>query len=123
MSDDFSLGRRWHDMGGDLAALRDSSVDRVDHEPELWQKRVDALVMIATRKGLFSVDGLRRALEDFGPQAFEDLSYYDRWAQALAQNLVDAGVITTEALDRRMAEVAARGPEYGSAQARSGDGS
>lgn len=117
MGDDFETGRRWHDMGGDMRALRDPTIDRAGHELSLWEQRVDALVMVATAKGVFTVDGLRRALEDLGPQAFEDLSYYERWAQALAQNLVEAGVIAPSELDARMAEVQARGATYGDASA------
>lgn len=113
------VGKRWHDMGGDLAALRAAQggpeIDRGEHDFALWEKRVDALVMIAGAKGLFSVDGLRRALEDMGPEAFETQSYYDRWVQSLAANLIERGVVTIDELRHRMADVQARGATYGEA--------
>lgn len=112
MQDDFDTGRRWHDMGG-LAA---GGIDRAGHDFALWEKRVDALVILCGQKGLFSVDGLRRALEDMGPQAFEDLTYYERWVQACAQNLVECGTITLADLNARMTAIAARGATYGAAQ-------
>ncbi|MBK0399090.1 nitrile hydratase subunit beta [Limibaculum sp. M0105] len=99
-------------MGG----LPGGSIDRAQHDFALWEKRVDALVILCGNKGLFSVDGLRRALEDMGPQAFEELTYYERWVSACAQNLVECGVITLDELNARMNEVAARGATYGEAQ-------
>jgi len=111
-TDDPETGRRWHDMGGDAAGPAPGP----DHDFALWEKRVDALVQIAQAKGVFTVDGLRRALEDMGPDAFETMTYYERWVAALAQNLIEHGVVTVAELDARMAQVAARGETYGDAQ-------
>ncbi len=88
-----------------------------EHDYALWEKRVDALVVLSSAKGLFTVDGLRRALEDMGPDAFETMSYYERWIAATAQNLIEAGAFTVAELDARMAEIARRGATYGAAQA------
>lgn len=104
---------RWHDMGGRLDRLTEDGVDLTTHDFALWEKRVDALMVIASSKGCFTVDGLRRALEDMGEDAFETMSYYERWVEAVARNLVDAGVITVEELRAKTAEIAARGETYG----------
>lgn len=98
-------------MGGNAAGMIDPS----SHDYALWEKRVDALLVLCSGKGLFTVDGLRRALEDMGEEAFETMSYYERWIAAVTQNLVEGGVVTTEDLGRRMDEIAARGPTYGEA--------
>lgn len=86
------------------------------HDFALWEKRVDALMVLCGQKGLFTVDGLRRALEDMGEDAFEKHTYYERWIAAVNQNLVEAGVYTLEELGARMDEVAARGASYAEAQ-------
>lgn len=112
-----SEGRRWHDMGGAPAGAPTGGIDPAEHDYALWEKRVDALVMALTAKGLFSVDGLRRALEDMGPDAFECMSYYERWVAAAAQNVVETGAVTSQELAERMAAVAARGASYGEASA------
>lgn len=104
-------GRRWHDMGGDAAG----PVPQDDHDFALWEKRVDALMVLASGKGLFTVDGLRRVLEDMGPEAFETMSYYERWIASVNQNLIEAGSYTTAELAAKMEEVAARGDTYGEA--------
>lgn len=102
-------GKRWHDMGGEDAG----PILPEDHDYALWEKRVDALMVIASAKGHFTVDGLRRCIEDMGPQAFETMSYYERWVASVNQNLIEAGVYSTEDLGRKMEAVAARGLTYG----------
>ncbi len=112
MTNDTDKGRSWHDMGGKDAG----EIARGEHDFALWEKRVDALLRIAVGKGFFTVDGLRRALEDMGEDAFETMTYYERWIASITQNMVEAGAFTLEELNARMEEVAARGPTYGEAQ-------
>lgn len=108
-------GRRWHDMGGQPAGPAPGP----EHDFALWEKRVDALVVLAQAHGAFTVDGLRRALEDMGPAAFDSMSYYERWVAALAQNLLEHGVFTVAELNAQMDRVGARGATYGTAQTES----
>ncbi|WP_111536707.1 SH3-like domain-containing protein [Palleronia aestuarii] len=101
-------------MGGGPAG----SVPRAEHDFALWEKRVDALMVLMSNKGHFTVDGLRRALEEMGETAFETMSYYERWIAAINRNLVAAGAYDTAELAARMEEVARRGATYGDAQSR-----
>ncbi len=112
MSDTDPDGRRWHDMGGRPAG----PICQEEHDYALWEKRVDALMVLCCKKGLMSVHGLRRALEDMGEAAFESMSYYERWIAAINQNLVEAGVYSLAELGERMEQVARRGASYGEAQ-------
>lgn len=86
-----------------------------DHDFSLWEKRVDALMILCSGKGYFTVDGLRRALEDMGEDAFESMTYYERWIAAINLNLIEKGVYSLEELGERIAEVQARGDTYGEA--------
>ena len=45
-------GRRWHDMGGKAAG----PLCRDEHDYALWEKRVDALLVLSGKKGLMSVE-------------------------------------------------------------------
>ncbi|MEM9434585.1 MAG: ScnB-like protein [Pseudomonadota bacterium] len=103
---------RWHDMGGASAG----PVPQDGHDFALWEKRVDALMILASGRGHFSVDGLRRALEDMGEEAFETMTYYERWISAINQNLLESGVYSVEELAAKMAEIESRGDTYGAAQ-------
>ncbi|SLN50793.1 Nitrile hydratase beta subunit [Roseovarius litorisediminis] len=99
-------------MGG----LPAGAIPQDGHDFALWEKRIDALMVLCGGKGLFTVDGLRRALEDMGEDAFEKHSYYERWIAAVNQNLIEAGVYSLEELGQRMAAVSRRGATYGEAQ-------
>lgn len=111
-SPDFPEARRWHDMGGDAAG----PVPTDQHDFALWEKRVDALMILGSARGHFTVDGLRRALEDMGEKAFEEMTYYERWIAAVNQNLIEAGVYSLEELGTKMDEVKSRGTTYGEVQ-------
>ena len=72
-------------------------------------------MVLMSIKGHFTVDGLRRVLEDMGPEAFETMSYYERWIASVHQNLLEAGTLTTEEIAAKIADVRARGATYGEA--------
>jgi len=112
MTDTNETGRRWHDMGGRDAG----AIAQGQHDYALWEKRVDALLRITSSKGYFTVDGLRRVLEDMPEESYETMTYYERWIASITQNMIEAGAFTIHELNARMDEVAARGPTYGEAQ-------
>jgi hypothetical protein len=97
--------RSHHDSGG----LPAGSVERLEHDYALWEKRVDALLVLLTRKGLMTVDELRRNIESLGADAYDRMSYYERWIYAITQTLIQRGVITVDELGRGMAEARHRG--------------
>jgi hypothetical protein len=92
--------RSYHDMGG-LPAGR---VEKGEHDYALWEKRVDALMMLlsAPQRQLLKVDELRRNIEALGPQAYDAMGYYERWMHAICQTLLQRGVISIDELGRRM---------------------
>jgi hypothetical protein len=98
--------RQHHDMGG----LPAGPVDRREHDHALWEKRVDALMMLLSepRRQLLRVDELRRNIEALPPDAYDTMSYYERWISAIAHTLLQRGVITTDELGRKLAEIEAR---------------
>lgn len=98
-------------MGGTAAG----PIPDAQHDFALWEKRIDALMVLCSSKGHFTVDGLRRILEDMGEEAFETMSYYERWTASVSQNMIEAGVITQSELAEKMLAVARRGPTYGEA--------
>jgi len=99
--------RGFHDLGGLAAGV----VDRSEHDHEPWEKRVDALMMVLFRKGLFDVSEMRRAIEGLGAAAYERMSYYERWMAAIGALLIEKGVVTVDELGRKMAEVERRRDE------------
>jgi hypothetical protein len=96
--------RAHHDMGG----LSAGSVVPTEHDYALWEKRVDALMMLLSRRGLLTVDELRRNIEGLGRDAYDRMTYYERWIYAITQTLIERGVISVDELGRAMEAVRAR---------------
>jgi len=91
-------------MGG----LPAGKVDRAEHDYSDWERRVDAMAVLLGRKRRLTVDERRRAIETLTPQAYDALSYYERWVVALGQTLIQRGVITSAELALKMMEVEKR---------------
>jgi len=92
--------RQHHDMGGRPAG----KVEPTEHDYEEWERRVDALSVLLGSRKILTVDERRRAIESLPPDAYDAMSYYERWTAALAQTLIQRGVITVEELARKMNE-------------------
>ena len=97
-------GRMHHDMGG----LPAGKVELPGHEYGEWDRRVDAIVQVASRRLGIRVDERRKNIEALPPQAYDAMSYYEKWLVSITQTLIQRGVITTEELGRKMDEVSAR---------------
>ena len=97
---DVTFLRQHHDMGGQPAG----KVEPTEHDYAEWERRVDALSVLLGSKKLLTVDERRRAIESLPPEAYDAMSYYERWTWALAQTLIQRGLITTEELARKMNE-------------------
>jgi hypothetical protein len=91
-------------MGG----LPAGAVAPSEHDYAAWERRIDALSVILGRNAKITVDERRRAIESLPPDAYDRMSYYERWTAALAHTMLERGLITTEELARKMAQVDAR---------------
>ncbi len=96
-----------HDMGG----LPAGEVNPAEKEHVLWEKRVDAMMMLLQHpsRALLTTDELRKNIEGLGPDAYATMSYYERWVTAVANTLLERGVITSEELGRGIEAVMKRG--------------
>jgi hypothetical protein len=102
-------GRRHHDMGG----LPAGPVEPSEHDYALWEKRVDALLVLlgSKKRNLVGTDELRHGIESLGAKAYDEMSYYERWIASITGVLLGKGVITSDELGRKMAELEARAAE------------
>jgi hypothetical protein len=98
--------RGYHDVGG----LPFGAIDRAQHDYALWEKRVDAMLVLLSKKGLID----RRAApghRDARRRRLRAAELLRRWIASIARALVDRGVITTDELGRRMADAGQRAQE------------
>jgi hypothetical protein len=93
-----------HDLGG----LKAGPVDTTPHDPTFWEKQIDAMNLLLAQKGLRRTDENRRYVEMLGEDAYNTLTYYERWTAALARQLIDKGVLTQDEIDAKVAEVRAK---------------
>ena len=94
-----------HDIGG----LPAGDVVPAEHDYALWEKRVDALMVLLSKKNLMTVDELRRNIESLGADAYDKMGYYERWIYAITQTLIQRGVISIDELGHRIADAQGRG--------------
>ncbi len=93
-----------HDIGG----LPAGPVEATEHDYALWEKRVDAMLVLLSKKGLITVDELRRNIESLGQDAYDTMNYYERWINSISQTLIQRGTISIDELGRKIAEVQVR---------------
>jgi len=98
--------RGYHDLGG----LPAGPVNPCEHNYALWEKRVHALLTLLAdpARSILNVHELRRGIEALGAAEYERLNYYERWVSSITNNLLQKGILTTDELGRKLAEVEAR---------------
>jgi hypothetical protein len=95
-----------HDLGGQPAG----PIDRAEHEPTLFDQRVDAMIRLLTHpsRAVFTVDAMRRSIESHSPQEYFGLSYYEKWLHAIRRLTIEQGLISEADLARKLDELKRR---------------
>lgn len=92
------------DYGGQPAG----PVDRSEHPPGPYEKRVDAMKsLVQKRDALVTSDVSRRSQEELDQATYDGLAYYDRWLVAFRETLVERGYLTETEIKERVASIAA----------------
>ena len=99
---------RIHDRGGWPDA---GPMNKAEHDLAMWEKRTDALLVLLSSPDtkLIRVDELRRAIESLPPDAYEKLSYYERWITAIETIMLEKGVFSKEEVEQKVREFEAEG--------------
>jgi hypothetical protein len=92
-----------HDLGGQPAG----PIDRAEHEPTLFDQRIDAMIRLLTHpsRAVFTVDAMRRSIESHSPHEYFGLTYYEKWLQAIRRLTLEQGVISEAELARKLDEL------------------
>lgn len=83
---------RVNDVGGQTGF---GPVVREENEPVFhadWEARVYALNTALVRRGLYTLDEFRDAIERMPPQEYLAASYYERWLHAIETLTAERGV-------------------------------
>ena len=90
---------RVHDMGGrfgDGPVIPDASDEPVFAED--WHARALSLTLAAGALGQWNLDISRHSRERLAPKDYSSFSYYEKWISALANLLVERGVVSESEL-------------------------
>ena len=95
-----------HDMGGEAAG----KVEPTEHDYAPWEKRVDALMVLLSdrERSLMRVDELRKNIEAIGPDAYDKMTYYERWITSITSTLLQRGAISSDELAKKIADIERR---------------
>ncbi|MDF2096528.1 nitrile hydratase subunit beta [Aquibaculum arenosum] len=87
-----------HDMGGmhGFGALPLEENEPVFHGE--WEERALALTLAMAAWGKWNIDASRHAREKLPPADYLRYSYYERWIEALANMMVEHGLVSAEEL-------------------------
>lgn len=85
-----------HDVGG---TFDPSPVEQETHPYEHWELQVAGLVSVLAMGGYTTINEFRRAVEELPPAVGAAASYYEKWALAAMNVLLDRRVITAVELD------------------------
>jgi hypothetical protein len=88
-----------HDLGGSTGG----PIERGQHEVEDWERLADAITTALDGKGIKTTDEHRRAIESL--EKYYELSYYERWVAGTEKLLVEKGILTSEEIDERAAQI------------------
>lgn len=90
-----------HDVGG----LPEGAIDPAPHDLSFWEKQIDGLRAVIGAKGLVTTHENRRYVESLGDEAYQTLTYYERWTAALSRQMIEKGFLTQAEIDERVREI------------------
>jgi nitrile hydratase len=96
-----------HDMGGmhGFGPVQPEDNEPVFHSP--WEARMFGMALALGPQGIHDPEGLRNSLEHMEPSEYLSFSYYRRWLEVTEQALMRKGLLTSEELEAKTAELQA----------------
>jgi Nitrile hydratase beta subunit len=93
----------------DVGGLPAGDVPR-DEVPQLfWEKHMIAMFNVLWRKGVFTLDEFRRAVEQMTPKEYKESSFYGRRLDGMTNLLVEKGLLNREELAARTEQILREG--------------
>ena len=83
----------------------DEPLNLQEHALADWEVVADAVAQSLGVRGIRTTDESRRAMEDMPAADYLSLSYYERWIKGTEQLLVEKGILSSDEIDRKMAEL------------------
>ncbi len=99
------MSRLPSDYGGQPAG----PIDQSAYEPNLFDKRVDAMrILMGKVDPKMTSDVSRRTQEELDQATYDNAPYYGRWLLGLHKTLIERGHLEREAIEARVAAIKRR---------------
>ena len=63
------------------------------------------MMLLSNELSILTVDQLRKGIEALPPDAYDNMTYYERWMASITNTLLETGIITTDELGSKMREI------------------
>jgi hypothetical protein len=93
----------------DVGGLPAGEVPREEVPQLFWEKHMIAMFNVLWRKGVFTLDEFRRAVEEMTPKEYKESSFYGRRLDGMTDLLVEKGLLTREELAARTEQILREG--------------
>jgi hypothetical protein len=93
-----------HDVGG----LPEGQIEAEPHDLSFWEKQIDGIRAVIGAKGIVTTHENRRYVEGLGDDAYNTLTYYERWTAALSRQMIEKGILTQAEIDERVRDIKER---------------
>src|SRR5262245_28116680 len=94
-----------HDMGGTHGFGPIRPRENEDALHGAVERGVPAMAGVVRSQGVYNIDESRHGIERIPPAQYLASGYFERWLSSLKRNLVEKGVLTTEEIEARTAEL------------------
>ena len=89
----------------DLAGLSASPIPQGEHELQLQEKCIEALLVLLARRQILRLDENRRGLESLGDEVYHSFSYAEFRVLAISNNLILKGIFSVEELATKLVQI------------------
>lgn len=97
-----------HDVGG--VEDVEPTLDLKEKPYAFWERQVHGTAVLLVKKGLLNLDELRRGQEGLPAEAYNTLTYYEKWAASMVATSLERGTITQHDLDKHLGPALEQNP-------------
>ena len=83
------------------------SAELARHLTEISRETKRQVGVLLSRKGYMTVDELRKCIESLPPDAYDKMTYYERWMASICNVLIHRGLITIDEVRAKLADIEA----------------
>lgn len=91
----------------DIGGLPAGEVPREEKPPVFWQRQMIATFNLLRddRHRIANLDEMRRTVEEFAPETYDGLGFYERRLEGIVNLLEEKGILTRQEVEARAEDI------------------